>query len=216
MHVESGEKAAVLPDDQELGFDVRWSWDNRWAVYVSPVEGQIGLIDLTDGSRRYYDSRTGEAAVWHPNLDQFLFTQMTELDDAYMTHLFLADVEGQVIDLSGAEYAVDDRNPAWSPDGEWIALRRKVREGAGATRGSQLWLMRADGSDAVALTADPEADHGSPQWSPDGRYLIYHKLPLRGADLEPSIWLLDVETGLPQLVARPGRQPFWVAESRGK
>ena len=56
------------------------------------------------------------------------------IDGRYVIYLFLADVESQVIDHCGAVYTVDDRKPVWSPDGEWIALRRKVREGAGATQ----------------------------------------------------------------------------------
>jgi Tol biopolymer transport system component len=48
-------------------------------------------------------------------------------------------------------------NPAWSPDGRWIAF---------AMRGD-VWKVAADGGEAVALTSGP-AYHFEPAWSPDG------------------------------------------------
>jgi Tol biopolymer transport system component len=215
LHVESGETAALLVDDQELGFNLRWSSDSQWIAYVSPVQGQLSLVNLGDGSRRFFDSGTGEAAAWHPRQARFLFTRMTQVGDIYVPHLILGQVDTEeTTDISGIDNLSEDRNPAWSPDGEFIALRRKVLEGPNASRGSQIWLIHADGSDGRALTADPEADHGEPRWSPDGRFLVYPKIPLRGAELEMSVWLMDVESGESWKAAVPGQRPAWITMVR--
>jgi Tol biopolymer transport system component len=70
--------------------------------------------------------------------------------------------------------------------------------------------MRADGSDPQPLTSDLEADHGPPTWSPDGRYLLYHRFPLRGPDVTIAVWIMDVATQQTWEVARPGQRPQWI------
>ena len=48
-------------------------------------------------------------------------------------------------------------DPAWSPDGRWIAFSMR----------GDIWKVPADGGTAVALTQGP-AYHFEPAWSPDG------------------------------------------------
>jgi Tol biopolymer transport system component len=48
-------------------------------------------------------------------------------------------------------------DPAWSPDGRWIAFSMR----------GDIWKVPAEGGEAVALTQGP-AWHFEPAWSPDG------------------------------------------------
>ena len=131
-------------------------------------------------------------------------------EESYEVHLHRIDAgSGERIVLSHHEYPVEDNAPAWSADGEWLAFRRKEMDGPRESLGKQLWRMRADGSDAQPLTVEPAFDHGPPLWSPDGRYLLYHKYPLRGPDVVISTWVLDVETLEQREIARPGQRPIW-------
>jgi dipeptidyl aminopeptidase/acylaminoacyl peptidase len=59
-----------------------------------------------------------------------------------------------------------DSQPRFSPDGEWIAFLSD-RDGA-----ENLWIARADGSEPKKLSKDEQAEFASPNWSPDGDYVI--------------------------------------------
>ena len=72
--------------------------------------------------------------------------------------------------------------PSWAPDGESIAV---------AMSGS-IWRVHPDTGVADELTYSPDAYHSSPDWSPDGRWIVYT------ADYDGTrvqLELLEVETG---------------------
>ena len=75
-------------------------------------------------------------------------------------------------DGSGARRLTDDDaeegEPAWSPDGRWIAY---VRRSPG-TSIRELWLVRPDGSQRPPLTKLGGVAQ-APAWSPDGRRLAF-------------------------------------------
>lgn len=58
------------------------------------------------------------------------------------------------------------RNPAWSPDGEWVAFE------SSAASFRDLYKVRRDGTGLTRLT---EAEHGSfePSFSPDGQHIVF-------------------------------------------
>ncbi|HIN10126.1 MAG TPA: hypothetical protein EYM63_00745, partial [Acidobacteria bacterium] len=72
--------------------------------------------------------------------------------------------------------------PSWAPDGASIAV---------AMSGS-IWRVDPDTGVADELTYSPDAYHSSPDWSPDGRWVVYT------ADYDGTrvqLELLEVETG---------------------
>lgn len=205
------ESISLFADNQKLAFGPHWSADGEWLSYLAPDVGEIGIIHLTTNAEQVYASPGGDAAIWHPQEVRFVYSLLKELDVGYVAHLHLVDPQLETeSNLSGEAAIVEDNAPAWSPDGAWLALRRKELTGPGATPGKQIWRMRADGTAAEPLTADPAYDHSPPQWSPDGRYLLYHKLPLKGPEIVLSVWVYDVVTGTSRELARPGQRPQWL------
>jgi Tol biopolymer transport system component len=73
-------------------------------------------------------------------------------------------------DGSGVREITDgtgDVGPAWSPDGEWIAFRRRQP----AAPNEEVWLVRPDGSDAHRVLAKI---HDAPiAWTSDSRRLTF-------------------------------------------
>ena len=62
----------------------------------------------------------------------------------------------------------NDTNPAWSPDGQWIAFQSK-RDGDEA---GQIYLIPTDGGEARPLTAVPTGA-SAPKWFPDSKRLAF-------------------------------------------
>ena len=88
-------------------------------------------------------------------------------------------------------------DPAWSPDGRWIAFSMR----------GDIWKVPAEGGAAIALTSGPNY-HYEPAWSPDGRRLAL-SMDVAG-NLE--IGIVGADGGAVQRVASHPRvdlQPTW-------
>jgi uncharacterized protein YjdB len=130
------------------------------------------------------DAATGRSDIWVMNGDGTNQRNLT------------ADLP---IDLARGE-------PAWSPDGQWIAFTSS-RGTAGPGRGS-IWIMRADGSEKRQLTSHP--DNGfdlHPTWSPDGQRIAFQRA---------SVAIVTVATGVVTYLNVPGiaAQPSWSPDGR--
>ena len=96
--------------------------------------------------------------------------------------------------------------PAWSPDGEWIAFSSS-RGTAGPGRGA-IWIMRADGTAKRQLTVHPGNGFDlAPSWSPDGQRIAFQ----RG-----GISIVTIATGQVTTLDLPGVQiqPAWSPDGR--
>jgi dipeptidyl aminopeptidase/acylaminoacyl peptidase len=82
-------------------------------------------------------------------------------------------------------------SPVISGDGDWIAYavgETSLEEEKSETR---IWMVAAEGGDAVPMTA-AGGSVGSPQWSPDGKYLSF---TASREDSTNQVWVLDRRGG---------------------
>lgn len=77
-----------------------------------------------------------------------------------------------------------DSQPAFSPDGQWIAFISD-RDGA-----ENLWIAKADGTEPKKLTKGKKDDYVSPGWTPDGQYVIVSK-----GGRSQDLWMYHIQGG---------------------
>ena len=94
-------------------------------------------------------------------------------------------------DVFELEYATD---PQIAPDGERIAYVRRSNDIMTDRTRSNIWLLRADGSDHRPLLSGT-ANYRSPRWSPDGTRLAYLSNEERGSQLYVR-WMDTGQTAL--------------------
>lgn len=208
------------------GLNVQAMAEDQWSAYggraLNPVSDRLELArrDARVGSVKGLPSY---AAAWSPDSKRMVVVadaRWRPLGGASSvsrpwTALFVMNVSEGASGTVKVQPAVPGQplpgtlqaqDPAWSPDGNWIAFV-KYQDGT-----ANLWVVRPDGSDARALTGFKDGtDIAHPAWSPDSHRLVFEMYRQNQRDL----WILDVE----QLSLEPvmldtsiDLQPSWAAD----
>jgi dipeptidyl aminopeptidase/acylaminoacyl peptidase len=115
---------------------------------------------------------------WSPDGQSVVFSRHDgEAADHHNTHseLFLIDtVTGALERLT--DNALEERAPAWSPDGTRILFMCRGDNLPGTVLPFQLCVIEKDGQGVwVQRQLTTAGQHLSARWSPDGQYIIFHR-----------------------------------------
>jgi dipeptidyl aminopeptidase/acylaminoacyl peptidase len=143
-----------------------------WLVDVdAALNGEESAIrQLTTG--QFYD----HALTWSPRGDEiaFLSNHETDPDANNNSDIYAVDMNGrvrQITDTRGCEY-----EPAWSPDGKWIAYTATTRDVTtidSVAEDTHVWIVDAGGGQGRELTAAQDRRARSPRWTADSRHIFY-------------------------------------------
>lgn len=156
----------------------RWSPDGTTIAYLSIATSNADLAEL----RIINADGTGDRSVlgpgnyyygldWSPDGKRLVLAEQQAADGS----LRIATVTLDGGNLSYLTSGAFDWWPRWSPSGD-IAFSRSCRECEPALQGiTDLWVMRADGSEQLQLThgATISDDSFAGDWSPDGQWIVY-------------------------------------------
>jgi DNA-binding winged helix-turn-helix (wHTH) protein/Tol biopolymer transport system component len=152
-----------------------WAIPSNRETFRSVLKGRINPLQITSGqmnSTGPMPSRDGQTLFVVGEQER---GQLARYDRA--THQFIPFLGGISADF------VD-----FSRDGQWITYVR-LPEGT-------LWRSRIDGTDRLQLTFPP-SEARVPQWSPDGRWIVFHTL---GAGRHHQTGLVSRDGGPPEII----------------
>jgi dipeptidyl aminopeptidase/acylaminoacyl peptidase len=120
----------------------------------------------------FYD----HAITFSPNENEiaFLSNHQADPDANNNSDIFAVDLNGQVRQITatrGCEY-----EPAWSPDGKWIAYtatKREITTIDSVAEDTHVWITSASGDERRELTAEQDRRVRSPRWSADSRWIVF-------------------------------------------
>lgn len=187
---------AFSPNGQQIAFRGYYQpgSDGAYALYVAPISGCA--------AKRVTRGVAGDP-TWSPD-GRWIAYDTSGYGDIYKVR-----PNGTGLTRLFAGHGVNEGwSPAWSPNGAWIAFVRDRRHG------SQIWLMRPDGSDKHLLHTDATAVDQSLAWSHDGRWLAFAKSPATdpGAIAVMRADGSDVRT---LTSGTPGWNPVWLPSGAG-
>ncbi len=194
----TGNVYTIRPDGSDLqqvtdfgsSFRPRWSPDGKTISFGrsgSTDEVGVWFAHLSDSTFTRF-GWVASPADWSPNGERIVYQNADEL--------WIADTSRTDSTQLTENGYVANRDPAWSPNGKWIAWT--------PLPGSrpELWIMRSDGSDKRKL-----AEGGSfPAWDPDSDRIVFSK-PAQGSDLT-ALWTIRRDGTDLRQITDPSRNPL--------
>lgn len=183
----------------------RWSPVANDIAYVRRMGPQTGIwLVSADGGEPRKIIEGGRNANWSWDGKQLVFER--EYD------VWTANADGgdqrRVAGVPTQDLLLEDRNPAFSPDGSLIAFFEKDKGPMG-----DIWIIPSKGGQPRQLTFDSNLG-GTPAWTADGKFIVFSsvrggsrtlwKVPVAGGPPEPVLASAGEDTE-PE-VSRDGRQ----------
>jgi Tol biopolymer transport system component len=152
------------PDGLRIAFQ-QWNTDD-YDLFMINADG-TGKVDL---------GRFRPPYAWSPDGTSIIAYRYSERGQSADIWMVPAD-GGNAVDLTTTNaYS----SPTWSPDGQRLAF----------ARGTDIWLMNADGSGQRALTATLPGNKLNPHWSPDGSVIMFEVQVGSGIELNGEIYTI--------------------------
>ncbi|KPM43159.1 hypothetical protein AK830_g3399 [Neonectria ditissima] len=193
-----GSSATPLLGNQSAPFDYHasWSQDGEWIVFTSErrADGQSDIYrvrpDGTELETLVSTDSFEDIGILSPDGSKLAYVS-TAIN--YTTNIFVNDLAtGTVVNVTGSDETVGSFvgphsffRPSWSPDGEWLAFSSDANtewtghsDGTGweHTQALSLYVVRPNGSDFRRVIGEAGYCLGSPQWSLDGKRLVYYNM----------------------------------------
>jgi dipeptidyl aminopeptidase/acylaminoacyl peptidase len=212
----------------------KWNLSKPLPVQITQVHGGVnGYLFSENGSKIIYvaDVKTrNTVADLYPDLpdatgkiaDGLMYRHWDSWEDAYSSHIFLADVAASGPVNSGKDILIGEpfdaptqpfggmEEVAWSPDGKYIAYTCKKLQGTAdaISTNTDIYLYNLNTGLTINLTAGYNGYDKNPQFSPDGKTLVWMSMETPGYESDKNrLMELNLATFLTSAEGNPV-QPY--------
>jgi TolB protein len=209
VDVATGQTAPLYSDSQVLGYGPSWSPDGGRLAFFDGGIGSIRVLNLQTSEETLLPTQMGTLGSWSADEQEMLYSDLSFGGEQPFVTVYRAVFYTQEItpvlgrDLNFADYGP----PAWSPDGQWMAISQRPPQG-GATK--QLWLMRLDGSEARSITDEPLYTHGGYHWDGWGTALVFQRFEIGQPYAQPELRVWTLATNEVEPLVRDATQAAWL------
>lgn len=151
-------------------------------LYLRTVSGED--VNLTNNTNEFDIGPT-----LHPNSSTVAYSSGSTMSTLSIKVMSLPDDQPQI--LIGPTEAISYNHPTWSPDGEWLTYNVNNTE----AETGDIYVARADGSDARNLTPTLGGGNGGSTWTPDGQWVVFSHQAGTGWETLGDVYAVHVETG---------------------
>ena len=194
MKVGAGQDPMLSPDGKRLVV--------KRSMSSVPADSNLWVIDLEKGTGLRITSAFSQSPVWSPDGNRIVYNS----GNVRGVTVIAANGSGESEDfLPGANFP-----NAWSPDGRFIIYNRR-----GEKTRFDLWAFPMFGDRKEYQLTNSPFDEQTPQFSPDGRWLIYSSDDTGNYEIYVQSFSADGKLGSEKkrVSTSGGRYPVWRHDS---
>jgi len=213
--------------------DPVWSPDGNWLAFASDVYPEC----LSDACNQKRAEEKAQSKVKAHVATRLLYRHWKSWKDGTRSHVFVVSANGgEARDLTPGDY---DAPPfslggptdyAFSPDSKELAFVSNHDKVEATSTNADVWIVSVRGGTPKNITAANRGFDGSPQYSPDGRFIAYRSQATPGFESDRfRLMLYDRKSGTARSLSEsldswvdeftfaPNSQTIYLtAEERGK